>query len=104
VFVTSRLTAEPAASVLVITSTFWEWEVSDGHYSSGRTYVEDLKDLVELQPPDSDLFLVVLCMEVSRNYVSVSLLGDIPFDLCHSPGVRRKTIVRLRYSKYAWMM
>jgi len=88
VFVTSWLTAETAASVFVIGSAFLEREVSNGHYSSDRTYAEDLKGFVELQPPDSDLFLVILCTKMSRNRVSSPLLNDTPFDICHSPGVR----------------
>jgi len=48
-------------------------------------HVEDLKDPDEIQLPGSDSSLVVLCVEVSRNCVSFSLLDDIPLDLRHSP-------------------
>ena len=62
--------------------------VSHEHYSGGRTHVQDLKDLVEIQSPGDDLFPVVFYMQMSRNHVSFFLLSDIPFDLCHNPGFR----------------
>ena len=64
-----------------VASVFWEWEVSNGHYSGGGTHVKDLKNLVEVQLPGGNFFLVGLCMETSRNHVPVSLLDDIPFYL-----------------------
>jgi len=73
---------------VLIASVFWKQEVSNGRYSSDRTHVEDLKYLVEVQLPGGDLFLVGFCMQMSRNPISFSLLGDIPFDLRYSPGVR----------------
>jgi len=65
-----------------------EQKVSNGHHSSDRTHVKDLKDLVEVQSPGGDLFPVVLCMEILRNRALFFLLDDIPFDLCHNPGFR----------------
>jgi len=67
---------------------FWKREVSNGPYSSDRTHVDDLMDLVEVQLPGGDLFLVGLCMQILRNRITFSLLDDIPFDLRHSPGVK----------------
>jgi len=71
-----------------IASVFWEWKVSSGPNSSDRTHVKGLKNLVKVQLPGGDLFLVGLCMQMSRYPSSFSLLGDIPFDLRHSPGVK----------------
>ena len=65
-----------------------EREVSNGHHSSDRTHVEDLKDLVKVQSPGDDLFTVVFCIQISRSHVSFFLLDDIPFDLRHNPGFR----------------
>lgn len=59
--------------------------VSNDRYSSDRTHVKDLKNLVEVQSPGNDLSLVSPCMEVSRNFISVFLLDDILLDLRHSP-------------------
>ena len=81
------LTARTAGSVL-IANVFWKQEVSKGPYSGDKTHVEDLKHLVQVQPPGGDLFLVGLGMQVSRNPVSFSLLDDIPSDLRYGPGVK----------------
>ena len=90
VFVTSRLTAETAASVL-ITSAFSERGFSNGRYTSDRTYVKDLKNLVEVQPPSGDLFLIiVICMEMLGDHASFPLPDEIHFDLLHSSGSGRK--------------
>ena len=74
-----------------LASDFWKREVSNGYRSGNRTHVKDMKNLVQVQPPGGDLFLVVLYTETSRNRISISLLDDIPFDLSHNPGVRQKT-------------
>ena len=76
-----------------IISAFLEREVSNGHDSSDRTHVKDLNNLVEVQFPGGDLFLVVLCMETSRNHISFSLLDDVPFDLPHSSGAEWKALL-----------
>ena len=87
VLLTLWLTPGTTGSVL-IASVFWKQEVSKGPYSSDKTHVEDLKHLVQVQPPGSDLFLVGLGMQMSRNPMSFSLLDDIPSDLRYSPGVK----------------
>ena len=73
-----------------ITSVFVKQEVSNGHHSNDRTHVKHLNNLVEVQFPGGHFFLVVLCVETSRNHTSFSLLDDIPFDLPHSTGVEWK--------------
>jgi len=98
-FVTSSLAAEAAGSVS-LASVFWKQEVSDRHCSGDGTHVEDLKNLVQVQLPGGNLFLVVLYTETSRNHISISLLDNIPFDLCHNPGVRQKASL-IGYSKCA---
>ena len=49
-----------------------------------------MKDPVEVQPPGGDLFLVVLCVEVSGNRISFALLGDPHLDLRNSPEIGLK--------------
>jgi len=73
-----------------LTSVFWKQEVSDRHCSGDGTHVKDLKNLVHVQFPGGNLFLVVLYTETSRNHISISLLDNIPFDLSHNSGVRQK--------------
>ena len=73
---------------MLIASVFWKQEVSNGRYSGDGTHVKDLKNLVQIRPTGGNLFLVALCMQMSRNPITFSLLGNIPFDLRHSPRVR----------------
>ena len=54
------------------------------------TYVEDTKDPIEIRPSGGNFLFVVPCMEMSRNYVSLALLGDLHLDLSHSPEIRRR--------------
>jgi len=56
-------------------------------YEDDGTHVEDMKDPVEVQPPGRNLFLVVLCVEVSGNRISFALLGDPRLDLRNSPEI-----------------
>ena len=66
-------------------------------YDNDGTYVENLKDPVEVQPPCSNLVFIVLCVQMSRNHVSFALLDDLPLDLRHSPEVglkRRQRVVQ----------
>ena len=95
VFVSSWLTAEAAVSVF-IASAFSGREVNNGRDTSDRTYIKDLKNLVEVQLPSGDLFLIALYMKTLRDHAHVSfiLLDDIPFDLRHSSGVRREASLR----------
>ena len=62
-----------------------------------RTYVEDAKDPVEIQIPSGNRFLVIFCMDKSREYIPFTLLGDPILDLLHSSAVR--SIVRDPRSK-----
>ena len=64
--------------------------LSNGHHSNDRTHVKNLNNLVEVQFPSGHFFLVVFCVETSRNRISFSLHDDIPFDLPYSPGVEWK--------------
>ena len=50
-----------------VTGSFWSRKVSTGLHRKDRTHVEDLKDLVEVQPPGGDRLLVVLRAQVPRD-------------------------------------
>ena len=64
-------------------------EVGDQPWSrrSDGTYVEDVEDPVEVQPPGRDRPLIVLRMENPRDCISFTPLDDTPLDLCHSPAI-----------------
>ena len=64
-------------------------EVGDQPWSrrSDGTYVEDVEDPVEVQPPGRDRPLIVLRMENSRDCISFTPLDDAPLDLGHSPAI-----------------
>jgi hypothetical protein len=53
-----------------------------------RTYVEDMKDPVKVQPPGCDFFFVVLRMEKARNSTPFFQLANAPLDLCYRPGTK----------------
>ena len=57
-------------------------------YRSNGTYVEDMKDPDEVHPPGGDRFLVVLCVEKSRECIPFTLLDDLFLDIRDSPGIR----------------
>jgi len=57
-------------------------------YGNNGTYVEDMKDPDEVQPPGGDRFLVVLRMEKSRDCAPLTLLDDPPLGIRDSPGIR----------------
>ena len=48
------------------------------------TYIEDLKDPIEVQFPSSNLLFVVLCMEKLRADIPPTLLDDPLLDFRHS--------------------
>ena len=52
--------------------------------------LEYVEDPDEIHPPRRNFFLVVLCVEMPRNNVSLSLLDDLLLDLIHGPGARSK--------------
>ena len=58
-----------------IAGSFWKRNVSTGVYRNDRTYVEDLKDLVEVQPPGGHRLFVVLRVEASRDRIPFTPLG-----------------------------
>lgn len=45
------------------------------------TYIEDVKNPVEVRPPDRDFLFVVLRMENAGNGVPFAQLEDVPLDL-----------------------
>jgi len=49
-----------------------------------------MKDPVEVQPPGSNSFLVVLCVYISRDRASFAPLGDLPLDLPNSSEIGLK--------------
>ena len=54
-----------------------------------RTYIEDVKDPIEVQLPGSDRLFVVLCVKESRDRISFTLLDDLPLNLADSPVIER---------------
>ena len=52
-----------------------------------RTYVEDVKDPIEVQLPGSNNFFVALCVQESRERISSTLLDDLSLNLGHSPAI-----------------
>lgn len=50
---------------------------------SDRTYVEDLKDPDEVQPPSGNHIFIVLRVEQSRHHISFALLNDLPLNPRH---------------------
>ena len=50
-----------------------------------------MKDPIEVRSPGGNFVPVVLCMEMSRNHISIVQLDNVPLDLCHSPGIGSKT-------------
>ena len=54
---------------------------------SDGTYIEDVKDPVELQLPARDRLFVGLRVEMSRDRTSFLPIDDVPVDLGHSPAI-----------------
>jgi hypothetical protein len=81
-------TAATAASVVTV-SAFWEREVSSGHHSSDRTYVQDLKNVFEVQPPGGDRLFIFLRAETLRDRIPFTPLDQLPLDICHCPAIER---------------
>jgi hypothetical protein len=86
VFVASRRTPEPAASVLVA-SAFWEREVSNGHHSSDRTHFKDLKNPFDVQLPGGDRRFISLPVEIFREHIPFTPLDEPPLNICHCPAI-----------------
>jgi len=53
-----------------------------------ETYVEDIENPVEVQPPSTDRILVVLCVQQSRDWIPPILFDDLSLDLCHGSVTR----------------
>ena len=70
---------------------------------SDGTYVEDLKDPIEVPLPGCDFLLVTLRVDMPKNYGLFSLFFDLPPNLVHSPEVRSKPSL-VRYSKRAFLV
>ena len=56
-------------------------------HSSDGTYIEDMKDPVEVRPPGSDRLFIFFRVEKSRDRTSLAPLDDVPLDLSHSPAI-----------------
>ena len=65
-------------------------EIQRWSHGSGRTHVECMKNLVEVQLPGSDRLFVVLRVETPGDHTSLTpTLGDVLLDLRHSPVIER---------------
>ena len=64
-----------------------EMESYKWSHGRSRTHVKDMKDLHQFQPPCRDRVLVVLCVEMSCNYISFALLDDPRLDRRHGSKV-----------------
>jgi len=99
VFVTSWRAAETVAYVLVvfIASAFREQEVSNGHHSSDRTHVEDLKNLFEAQPLVGDRLFVFLRVEMPKDRAPFIPLDKLLLNICYGPAIESIVIDGSRY-------
>jgi hypothetical protein len=86
VFVASRRTPEPAASVLVA-SALWEPGVNNGRHSNNRTHVKDLKNLVEVRSPGRDRLSILLRAETSKDHIPFTPLDELLLNICHGPAI-----------------
>ena len=60
-------------------------------YGNDGTYIEDMKEPVQIRFPPRDFFLVVLGVDESGDRISFALLDDLPPNRRHSSVVRSKT-------------
>ena len=95
-FATPWRTAGTAASVIVV-STFWEREVSNGHHPGGGTHIEDLKDLLQVQLPDGNCLSVFVRVEMSRDRIPFTPLDELLLNVCHNPAIERAISDGSRY-------
>jgi len=75
-----------AASV-VIASAFQGREVRNGHHSSDRTHVKDLKNIFETQPPGGDRPFIFLRLEMPRYRILFNPLGELHLNTCYGPAI-----------------
>jgi len=54
-------------------------------YENDGTYVKDVKDPVEVQPPGGDRLFIGLGVEESRERVPFTPLDGLALNICHSP-------------------
>ena len=100
VFTTSFWTPETTASVLAtlwrttgtaasvgVASAFWERKVSNCHYPSNGTHVEDLKNLVQVHPPSGNSLFVFLHVETPRDRIPFNPLEELLLNTCYDPAV-----------------
>ena len=59
----------------------WLIIVTQKQHRYDRTYVEDMKDLVEVRLPGGDHFFIILCVEKSSECIPFAFLDDLPLDL-----------------------
>ena len=57
-----------AASELVV-SSFWREKVSNGPRLRDRTYVKDLKNFIEAQPPSGDRLFIFRRVEMPGDWI-----------------------------------
>lgn len=56
-------------------------------YRSDGTHIDDMKNSVEVRPPNDDGLFIVLRVELPRDPVPLTPFGDVPLDVGHSPVV-----------------
>ena len=66
-----------------------------------RTYIEDMKESVEVHPPSPDRFFVILCVDKSREWIPSTLLGNFFPDLCHGSAI--ETGKRIAHDMHLWI-
>ena len=86
VFATSWRTAGMASSAF-IGSSFWGLKVSNGSHPSDKTYVKDLDNLIEVQPPGSDDLFTFPRVETPGDRIQFIPLGQLPLNVCHCPAI-----------------
>jgi hypothetical protein len=62
--------------------------VNNGHYKSDRTYVQDLKDILEIQPPGGDRLLIFLRVETPKGHIPFTPLDQLLLDIFHCPAIK----------------
>jgi len=75
------------AGSVFVGSAFWEGEVSNGHHSRDRTHVEDLKNILEAQPPGRDRLSIFLRVEMPTDRAPSIPLDELPLDIRYGPAI-----------------
>ena len=57
-----------------------------------------MKDPIEVQPPSSNRFFIVLCMIASRDRIPFTPFDDVPLDLGRGPDWELGEEIRLAYA------